>query len=874
MATHDLSHVEAARWYWSQGLVPIPWVPRDGKKVAAVKDFTYAGYVGAARQFIERVLERWESEPEWRVGVALAETGRWLVLDVDSLEQLEAFEAEHGELPSGAWIQESGREGGGRHYLWRRPASLGEWPRQGPLSSHYPQLEVKSNGFIAVAPSLHPSGRAYRWVSGGAEPAELGWGFTAYLAQRQLTGVMSGNGENGSGLSLSGSSTYTNPDVDHLLEHGVPSGAPQDDVLRDLVWKLVSRGDSDAQVRLTWRAVVARTPLTRPHEPWTDADLARHLRGAREKLGRGVVTAGEREWAAGLAAPTPTAAVPAQDDERAEPVVASADEGGGDGGNGDDPRLGPVFFEDLTPHTRDQAGMAELLVERVGSELTWDPAVSRFTVWDAALGCWREDGRRHEEVWRLARRLGLAVDRACEEHILSHPEWLNAAAGEATGATARQQAEALRRMEQTRAWARIFANAGLNGVVAAVAPQVSAVSDRDFDRDDHLLNLANGTLDVRTGELRPHDHADRLRHRVPIAYRADLAMKPLNEVAPHFAGLIRRMCAAPGEVSAAVESARRLAVARWLGYQLHGSNPEKKLAVLEGASNIGKNQVLEVVCELLGEGLAWPSARPQLLVRSARDRPETEEAKLRGRRLVVVNELTEDQVLDEGQVLRLVNPGGTAIEVKKLYADPITVLTTWKITVTTNELPKARLTDPVVNRLHLLPLSQVSVPRGEWYDVKAAVLAEEREAVLAHLVRWWREWWLDWESPARAGLLTPEESRSAIATYRGHNLHPAERFIEERLDLGDPDAHLEAAVLWEYCDAYYRRQHPDTDRKFTGGRRKLFDLVSKLPGVERVERPRGTRSPLLLGFRGVRVLTEADVDLRLLSERGSARGGG
>ena len=43
------------------------------------------------------------------------------------------------------------------------PSPPGTAITEGPLSAEFPNLEVKSNGFIAAAPSLHPTGRAYRW---------------------------------------------------------------------------------------------------------------------------------------------------------------------------------------------------------------------------------------------------------------------------------------------------------------------------------------------------------------------------------------------------------------------------------------------------------------------------------------------------------------------------------------------------------------------------------------------------------------------------------------------------------------------------------------------------------------------------------------
>jgi putative DNA primase/helicase len=49
---------------------------------------------------------------------------------------------------------------------------------------------------------------------------------------------------------------------------------------------------------------------------------------------------------------------------------------------------------------------------------------------------------------------------------------------------------------------------GVLKVAAALEPFSATV--RDLDADPYLLNVANGTLDLRTMELPPHDPADRM----------------------------------------------------------------------------------------------------------------------------------------------------------------------------------------------------------------------------------------------------------------------------------------------------------------------------------------------------------------------------
>lgn len=52
----------------------------------------------------------------------------------------------------------------------------------------------------------------------------------------------------------------------------------------------------------------------------------------------------------------------------------------------------------------------------------------------------------------------------------------------------------------------------------AAADHRVALPPDAFDRDPWLLTVDNGTIDLRTGTLRPHDPADLISKRAPVAY--------------------------------------------------------------------------------------------------------------------------------------------------------------------------------------------------------------------------------------------------------------------------------------------------------------------------------------------------------------------
>jgi hypothetical protein len=146
-----MSDQEAAHVYLDAGLMPHPWRVKEGTKASAYRGFSFSDI-----QETDESIERWR--PGWRCGLVVSPASGLIAIDVDEPGIFEAWEC-GWEWPVTA-RSITGRAGGGYHLLLDG-SGLGEdeWPKQGNI----PGGQVKSNGFIAVEPSLHPSGRPYRW---------------------------------------------------------------------------------------------------------------------------------------------------------------------------------------------------------------------------------------------------------------------------------------------------------------------------------------------------------------------------------------------------------------------------------------------------------------------------------------------------------------------------------------------------------------------------------------------------------------------------------------------------------------------------------------------------------------------------------------
>jgi putative DNA primase/helicase len=140
--------------------------------------------------------------------------------------------------------------------------------------------------------------------------------------------------------------------------------------------------------------------------------------------------------------------------------------------------------------------------------------------------------------------------------------------------------------KRAAAWAiRSQSDARLKALLsqATTEPQIALAADA-IDRDGRLLTCANGTLDLRTAELRDHDPADLITRGTSVAYDPDAKcsqwLQFLDEVFAGDAELIEF-------------------IHRFVGYCLTGETKEHILAVFHGAGCNGKSTFIGVLKHLL-----------------------------------------------------------------------------------------------------------------------------------------------------------------------------------------------------------------------------------------------------------------------------------
>lgn len=316
-----------------------------------------------------------------------------------------------------------------------------------------------------------------------------------------------------------------------------------------------------------------------------------------------------------------------------------------------------------------------------------------------------------------------------------------------------------------------------------------AVLPEALDTDPWLLNVENGTLDTRAGELRPHRREDLLTKLVPVVYDPGASCS-------RWLATLERIFSGRPELIDYLQKA--------LGYALTGDTTEQVLFVLWGTGANGKTTILTTAVTMLGDYAL--STRPETLMVRQGDAIPNDVAQLRGRRLVIAVEADHGQRLAEGLVKQMT--GGETMSARFMRAEWFQFEPTFKIFLGTNHRPAIRGTDHAIwRRIRLIPFT-VTIPDDE----QDRHLTEKLRAEWPGILRWAVEGCLRWQ---REGLGTPEDVRQATAAYR-QDMDLLGDFLVECCVL-ETGAQIPSSELYQTYDAWARRngEKPVTHKAFS-----------------------------------------------------------
>lgn len=340
------------------------------------------------------------------------------------------------------------------------------------------------------------------------------------------------------------------------------------------------------------------------------------------------------------------------------------------------------------------------------------------------------------------------------------------------------------------------------------------VRSGDFDRDTRYFGVANGDIDLKTGQLLPPNSKRMVSLCSPVAYAPEADCPIWRRSVEEWVGPV---------------------VARYLqvlfGYVMLGQPSQHELfVILFGSGCNGKSTMTRILSRVFGQYYCPINTETYASLSKPRSTVGTARADLialKGARMVVAQESDEGAVLNDSSVKAMT--GGDPIVARQMYSSEVErIVPTWTTFLATNHIPRIKATDNGLWRR----LVFIEFPRNFDKDPtfrRDPDLTEKLDRELPGVLNWLLEGLSIYR---KEGLKMPDEVSFLIASER-ENADVFSRWFKERVDTtGGKDKFLDTVTAWVDFTSWARRGEED----ICGHTKVLFGrkLKGKALGSKRV----------------------------------------
>ncbi|MBN2286041.1 MAG: bifunctional DNA primase/polymerase [Tissierellales bacterium] len=303
--------------------------------------------------------------------------------------------------------------------------------------------------------------------------------------------------------------------------------------------------------------------------------------------------------------------------------------------------------------------------------------------------------------------------------------------------------------------------------LARALPTIRTYSD-NLNKDIYLLNCNNGTVNLKTGLLQPHNPSDMITELVPVDYIKDAQcqlwldcldtwMKSDQEVI-NFLQKLMGMC-------------------------LTGDITSRIFTIFYGEGMNGKSIFVDTISEIMG---CYADVAPENFLIETRNDKKNEIAELKDKRLVVASE-TDKHVKLSSKLVKSIT-GDRRIKGRLLYQQSVTFDITYKCILVTNHLPEVEDDKAIWDRIRKIEWN-VRIPP----EKRDPYLLDKLRAEHAGILQWLIQGCIQWFKEGK--LIAPQAVVDATNQYKEQS-NPLKDFFEECCIIS-PEAKIKTSDLYK-----------------------------------------------------------------------------
>lgn len=344
-----------------------------------------------------------------------------------------------------------------------------------------------------------------------------------------------------------------------------------------------------------------------------------------------------------------------------------------------------------------------------------------------------------------------------------------------------------------------------------------------LDKNKSLFNVANGTLDLESSTLKPHNNADLLTKIANASFVQ-------NKNAPLWESFIEQVTVGDKELASFLQRA--------CGYFLCGERKEQIILFLIGDGANGKSVFIDVISHIFGDYAGVISAKA-LIDKSAGSIP-SDIAAIASKRLVTLSEFPERLPINTTTVKSIT--GGDKLTARHLYKEWFEFTPQFQLLCAMNDLPQVHHADDAYfRRIRILPFNRIFTEQEMDKDLTTK-LKLEADGILSWCLEGYKLYRLQ-------GLKPTHRMKAELDLYR-RNADPVAQFVNDCIEKTSSDFFIArdelAKEVIEYCisEELDCPKAVDIKKRLT---RYMGEAVQKRMGNNRVR-----------GYTGFRVIRPTD----------------